>query len=330
MSRSTATRNADAAQRIKALTDKLEAGVKDVFESGNYMEYLKTMSKFHRYSFRNVILIYMQFPEASAVAGFQSWKKNFERTVKKGEHGIQIFAPFMVNELVLRDKMDKQTMKPIIGPDGMPEKEWAFEKRKTYRPVYVFDISQTEGKELPTYTVGELTGDVPFYDRLFSAIEQLSPVEIVFRPPVKAKGSFSSLEQKTYINEGMSQIQTIKTAIHETAHAKLHDYGLRGLLEGKEAVKDRQTREVEAESVAYVVCQHFGIDTSDYSFAYVTSWSRDKELSVLKESLDCISITAAEFIDSIEALCPELSHDLKPTVEASENVFHHETHFAAR
>ena len=326
MSRSTATRNADAAQRIKALTDKLEAGVKDVFESGAYMEYLKTMSKFHRYSFRNIILIFIQFPEASAVAGFQAWKKNFGRTVKKGEHGIQIFAPFMVNELVYRDKIDKQTMKPIIGQDGMPEKEWAFEKRKTYRPVYVFDISQTEGKELPTYTVGELTGDVPFYDRLFSAIEQLSPVEIVFRPPEDSKGCYNLEEKKTYINEGMSQVQTVKTAIHETAHAMLHA----GSGENGEPVKSARTCEVEAESIAYVVCQYFGIDTSDYSFAYVTSWSRDKELNELKASLDCISTTAAEFIDSIEALCPELSRDLKPTVEASENVFHHETHFTGR
>lgn len=326
MSRSTATRNADAAQRIKALTDKLEAGVKDVFESGAYMEYLKTMSKFHKYSFRNVILIFIQFPEASAVAGFQAWKKNFGRTVKKGEHGIQIFAPFMVNELVYRDKMDKQTMRPIFGPDGMPEKEWAFEKRKTYRPVYVFDISQTEGKELPTYTVGELIGDVPFYDHLFSAIEQVSPVEIAFRPPEHSKGCYNLEEKKTYINEGMSQVQTVKTAIHETAHAILHA----GDSENGEPVKNARTCEVEAESIAYVVCQYFGIDTSDYSFAYVTSWSRDKELNELKASLDCISTTAAEFIDSIEALCPELSRDLKPTVEASENVFHRETHFVVR
>ena len=330
MSASTTARNADTAERVKALTDKLEAGVKDVFESGAYMEYLKTMSKFHRYSFRNVILIFMQYPTASNVAGFQAWKKNFGRTVKKGEHGIQIFAPFMVNQLTLRDKLDRQTMQPVIGPDGTPEKEWAIEKRKTYRPVYVFDVSQTEGKELPTLAVNELTGDVPFYDRMFSAIEQFSPVEIVFRPMKMGKGKFSPLEQKISINEGMSQVQTLKTAIHEAAHAKLHNYGLKAVLGGSEEVKSRQTREVEAESVAYVVCQHFGIDTSDYSFGYVTGWSRDKELDVLKSSLDCISTTAAEFIDQIEALCPELSHDLKPTERDEINVFHRETHFAAR
>lgn len=328
MNTSTATRNDETRRKVKALTDKLEAGVQEVFSSESYRDYLQAISKFHHYSFGNVMLIFLQFPEASAVAGYKAWQKTFGRTVKKGEHGIQILAPYKRTELVCRDKLDPQTSKPIMNKDGTPEKEWAYEKRTGFRPTYVFDVSQTEGKPLPEFSVPELDGDVPIFESMLSAVRQCAPVEIVFRPPEEAKGAFNHLDRTIYINEGMSEMQTIKTAIHETAHAILHDYDLTDIPNGKE-IKDRHTREVEAESVAYVVCQHFGLDTSDYSFSYVASWSRDKELDELKASLDCIGTTAAELIDNIERLCPELSREPART-EDEKNVFHRETHFEGR
>ena len=243
------------------------------------------MSRFHHYSFGHVMLILMQCPEASLVAGYTTWKKQFGRTVKKGEHGIQIIAPVKRSKLVSQDKLDPDTQQPVIGPDGEPEKEPVFVQVQGFQVAYVFDISQTEGRELPSLGVDELTGDVPNYDAMFSAVEAISPVPVEFRPASAAKGCFNHLERKIYINEGMSQVQTLKTLIHETAHALLHDSLV---LDDEIPKKDRHTKEVEAESIAYVVCQHFGIDTSDYSFPYVTGWSRGKELPELKASLECM------------------------------------------
>lgn len=293
-----------AETRVKALTEQLEAGVKEVFESEQYKTYLKAMSKFHQYSFGNVLLILMQCPEASLVAGFQTWKRHFGRTVKKGEHGIQIIAPTQRSRLVKQDRLDPDTQRPVIGLDGVPEQEPVFVNYQSFRVTYVFDVSQTEGKELPSYGVDELTGDVPYFDSMFSAVEKLAPVPIEYRPAAAAKGSYNCLERKIYVNEGMSQVQTLKTLIHETAHALLHDSSV---LDDEIPKKDRHTKEVEAESIAYVVCQHFGIDTSDYSFPYVTGWSRGKELPELKASLECISRTAAGMIDSVEKSCAELT-----------------------
>lgn len=298
--------SAETAERVKALTGKLEAGVKEVFESEKYKTYLKAMSRFHHYSFGNVMLILMQCPEASLVAGYTTWKKQFGRTVKKGEHGIQIIAPVKRSKLVSQDKLDPDTQQPVMGPDGKPEKEHVFVQYQGFQVAYVFDVSQTEGGELPSLGVDELTGDVPNFDAMFSAVEAISPVPVEFRPASAAKGCFNHLERKIYVNEGMSQVQTLKTLIHETAHALLHDSSV---LDDEIPKKNRHTKEVEAESIAYVVCQHFGIDTSDYSFPYVTGWSRDKELPELKASLDCISKTASSLITSMEAACPELAAD---------------------
>lgn len=289
--------SAETAERVKLLTEKLEAGVKEVFESEKYKTYLKAMSRFHHYSFGNVMLILMQCPEASLVAGYTTWKKQFGRTVKRGEHGIQIIAPVKRSKLVSQDKLDPDTQQPVIGPDGKPEKEPVFVQYQGFQVAYVFDVSQTEGRELPSLGVDELTGDVPNFDAMFSAVEAISPVPVEFRPASAAKGCYNHLERKIYVNEGMSQVQTLKTLIHETAHALLH---ASSVLDDEIPKKDRHTKEVEAESIAYVVCQHFGIDTSDYSFPYVTGWSRDKELPELKASLECISKTAAEMIDSVE------------------------------
>ena len=298
--------SAETAERVKVLTEKLEAGVKEVFESEKYKTYLKAMSRFHHYSFGNVMLILMQCPEASLVAGYTTWKKQFGRTVKKGEHGIQIIAPVKRSKLVSQDKLDPDTQQPVMGPDGKPEKEPVFVQYQGFQVAYVFDVSQTEGRELPSLGVDELTGDVPNYNAMFPAVEAISPVPVEFRPASAAKGSFNHLERKIYVNEGMSQVQTLKTLIHETAHALLHDSSV---LDDEIPKKDRHTKEVEAESIAYVVCQHFGIDTSDYSFPYVTGWSRGKELPELKASLDCISKTASSLITSMEAACPELAVD---------------------
>lgn len=298
--------SAETAERVKALTEKLEAGVKEIFESEKYKTYLKAMSRFHHYSFGNVMLILMQCPEASLVAGYTTWKKQFGRTVKKGEHGIQIIAPVKRSKLVSQDKLDPDTQQPVMGPDGKPEKEPVFVQYQGFQVAYVFDVSQTEGRELPSLGVDELTGAVPNYDAMFSAVEAISPVPVEFRPASAAKGCYNHLERKIYVNEGMSQVQTLKTLIHETAHALLH---ASSVLDDEIPKKDRHTKEVEAESIAYVVCQHFGIDTSDYSFPYVTGWSRGKELPELKASLDCISKTASSLITSMEAACPELAVD---------------------
>ena len=298
--------SAETAERVKALTEKLEAGVKEVFESEKYKTYLKAMSRFHHYSFGNVMLILIQCPEASLVAGYTTWKKQFGRTVKKGEHGIQIIAPVKCSKLVSQDKLDPDTQQPVMGPDGKPEKEPVFVQYQGFQVAYVFDVSQTEGRELPSLGVDELTGDVPNFDAMFSAVEAISPVPVEFRPVSAAKGCYNHLERKIYVNEGMSQVQTLKTLIHETAHALLHDSSV---LDDEIPKKDRHTKEVEAESIAYVVCQHFGIDTSDYSFPYVTGWSRGKELPELKASLECISKTASGLITAMESACPELAAD---------------------
>lgn len=231
--------NAEPDDRLKALTDKLEAGVKDVFESESYKTYLKAMAKFHSYSFGNVMLILMQRPDASLVAGFNKWKKDFGRSVKKGERGIQIIAPVNRRKLVKQDRLDPASGKPVLGPDGKPEKEPVFVQYQSFRVTHVFDVSQTEGRELPTLGVDELSAEVTDFDTLFSVVESLSPVPAEYRKPQASKGCYNRLEQKIYINEGMSQAQTIKTLIHETAHALLHS--------APDAEnKDRRTKEVEA------------------------------------------------------------------------------------
>lgn len=299
-------------EKIRELTGKLEDGIHDLFESEQYAAYLKTVSKFHRYSFRNVLLIFFQNPDASAVAGFNAWKKDFGRTVKRGEKGIQIFAPCTYKTLELQAVLDPITQKPILNPDGTAKTAVVPVKRQSFKVAYVFDISQTEGPELPTIGVDELTGNVAGYIAIFNAICDMSPVPVQFREKAEeSKGSFHRVDRCIYLNPGMSEVMTVKTGIHELAHAMLHDDPID--TDPKER-KDQHTREVEAESTAYVVCQHFGIDTSDYSFGYVAGWSKGRELDELKASLDTISSTAKEIIDGIESRCPELF----PTVEKSE------------
>ena len=346
-----------SAQQVREITDKLEQGIKELFESERFKEYLRTMSKFYHYSFSNTLLIAMQKPEATYVAGYTSWQRNFDRQVMKGEKGIKILAPAPYKAKEEREKIDPSTQKPVLDADGKPVTETVEVMRPAFKVVSVFDISQTDGKELPDIIVDELSGSVENYAAFFEALKQESPVPISFEDiPGGAKGYFSPVENRIAIQEGMSEIQTIKTAIHEIAHAKLHsidrpepepswkivmisDGGTkRDFLSGfasetdaneaaeregwrfvdenrfewrleveedtsavQEMRKDRHTKEVEAESVAYTVCQRYGIETSDYSFGYIAGWSSDKETKELKGSLETIRKTAAEMIDSIDA-----------------------------
>ncbi|MFR3588802.1 YodL domain-containing protein [Eisenbergiella massiliensis] len=294
------------AEKLKEITDRLEQGIAELFDSERYKEYLKVMSKFHNYSFRNTVLIAMQKPDASLLAGFSAWKNNFERNVMRGQKGIKIIAPSPYKIKQEMQKIDPHTQKPIIGKDGKPVTEEKEITIPAYKVVSVFDVSQTEGKELPDIAVDELTGDVDRYKDFFAALEKTSPVPIAFENIEGGSHGYYHLEDKRIaINEGMSELQTLKTAIHEIAHAKLHDIDLNAPKDEQPRV-DRRTREVEAESVAYTVCQHYGLDTSDYSFGYVAGWSSGRELSELKSSLETIRSAAAEIINSIDANFAEL------------------------
>ena len=296
------------AEKLKEITDRLEQGITELFDSERYREYLRVMSKFHNYSFNNTLLIAMQKPDASLVAGFSAWKNNFGRNVIKGQKGIKIIAPSPYKVKQEMKKIDPHTQQPIIGKDGKPVTEEKEITIPAYTVVSVFDVSQTEGKELPDIAVDELTGDVERYRDFFAALEKTSPVPIGFEQiPGSSHGYYHLEDKRIAIQEGMSELQTLKTAIHEIAHAKLHDIDLNAPENEQQPRIDRRTREVEAESVAYTVCQHYGLDTSDYSFGYVAGWSSGRELSELKSSLETIRSAAAEIINSIDETLAELS-----------------------
>ena len=277
------------AEKLKEITDRLEQGITELFDSERYREYLRVMSKFHNYSFNNTLLIAMQKPDASLVAGFSAWKNNFGRNVIKGQKGIKIIAPSPYKVKQEMKKIDPHTQQPIIGKDGKPVTEEKEITIPAYKVVSVFDVSQTEGRELPDIAVNELTGDVERYRDFFAALEKTSPVPIGFEQiPGSSHGYYHLEDKRIAIQEGMSELQTLKTAIHEIAHAKLHDIDLNAPENEQQPRIDRRTREVEAESVAYTVCQHYGLDTSDYSFGYIAGWSSGKELAELKGSLETI------------------------------------------
>ena len=295
------------AEKLKEITDRLEQGIMELFDSERYKEYLRVMSKFHNYSFNNTLLIAMQKSDASLIAGFNAWKNNFGRNVMKGQKGIKIIAPSPFKIKQEMEKIDPHTQKPVIGKDGKPVTEEKEITIPAYKVVSVFDVSQTEGRELPDIAVDELTGDVDRYKDFFAALEKTSPVPIAFENIEGGSHGYYHLEDKRIaINEGMSELQTLKTAIHEIAHAKLHDIDLNAPKDEQQPHVDRRTREVEAESVAYTVCQHYGLDTSDYSFGYVAGWSSGRELSELKSSLETIRSAAAEIINSIDENLAEL------------------------
>ena len=361
-------------ERLQEITAGIEQGIKELFESEKYMRYLSVMSKFHRYSVNNTMLIYMQRPDATLVAGFNKWKNQFERHVKKGEHGITIIAPTPYKKKIEEMKRDPDTHAPILDADGkavMEEKEIEI---PMFRPVKVFDVSQTDGKPLPELA-SSLSGTVPHYEAFLEAVRRSAPVPIEFEPMTEnMDGYFSSEQQRIALREGMSEVQTISAAVHETAHSKLHDpkkyegeptwkivmvseggvkhdYRLDFATEAeaeqaaaeegwryvdenqfewrleveedltavKQAVKNRNTEEVEAESISYAVCQYFGIQTGENSFGYIASWSKDKELKELRASLETINKTSCELINDIERnykeICKERGIDLTAAPE---------------
>ena len=287
------------AEQLKEITDKLEQGVSDVFSSDNYKQFLDTMAKFPRYSVNNNILIMMQKPDAQMCQSFTGWKE-MGRFVKKGEKGIKILAPAPYTIQREQTKLDDRG-NPMLDKDGEPIMESVEIKVNAFKVVSTFDVSQTEGKELPTLGVDELTGGVDGYGTFMEALKEVCPVPMTFENiEGGAKGFYSQTEKRIAIQEGMSEAQTVKTAIHEMAHQKLH------AIENNGPKQTRGSKEVEAESVAYTVCQHYGIDTSDYSFSYVAGWSEGKEMPELKASLDTIRRAASEMITAIDEKVEEL------------------------
>lgn len=257
----------DRKQQMKEITERLEQGVKDIFTSEMYTTYLRTMAKFHNYSFNNTLLIAMQRPDATLVAGFNAWKNKFNRYVKKGEKGIQIIAPAPIKEVKEREKIDKDTGLAVLNENGEPEMERVEYVVPRFRVTTVFDVSQTDGEPIPSLEVNELTASVKDYALLTAAIEQVSPVPMRF-DEIKgdAKGYYSDADKEICIQVGMGESQTVKTMIHEVAHAMLHNSDF---MKKNGEEKDRLTKETEAESIAFTVCSALGIDTSDYSFPYI-------------------------------------------------------------
>ncbi|SFL28591.1 protein of unknown function [Lachnospiraceae bacterium KH1T2] len=293
----------DRKKEMKDITDKLEKGVAEIFQSDSYKKFLDTMAKFPRYSLNNNILIMMQKPDATLCQSYTGWKQ-MGRYVKKGEKGIRILAPTPYKLEREQEKTDEKG-RIVFDKDGEPVKEKVEVNITAFKPVSTFDLSQTEGEPLPSVGVGELTGSVEGYARLFDAIMEASPVPIRFEDiNGSTKGYFHTEENRIAIQQGMSEVQNVKTAIHEVAHAKLHNMTAQKEREG--GAQSRSSKEVEAESVAYTVCQHYGIDTSEYSFAYVAGWSKGKEMPELKESLNTIREASSELITAIDEKAQEL------------------------
>ena len=296
--------NNNIEKQLKEISERLEQGVKEIFTSERYTEYLNTMSKFHNYSFNNTLLITMQKPEATLVAGYQAWQKKFNRHVKRGEKGIQIIAPAPIREKQEIEKIDPVTKEPVIGEDGQPETEIVEMVIPRFRVTTVFDVSQTEGEPIADLDVPELTGSVQFYDTFMQALQNISPVPIrMMNVEGEAKGYYHQTEKYIAIKEDMSNVQTMKTGVHEVSHALLHD---REVMDAEGVLKDQTTKEVEAESIAYIVCNHFGLDTSEYSFTYIASWCESRDMKALKASMDTIRKTSAEIIGNIEEQMHEI------------------------
>lgn len=316
-------------EQMQEITAGIEQGIKELFESERYMKYLRTMSRFHHYSVNNQVLIHMQMPGATRVAGFNKWKNQFERHVKKGEKGIKIIAPTPFKKKIEEMKLDPDTRLPVLDREGKTVMEEKEVEIPMFRPVTVFDLSQTEGKPLPQLAA-DLHGDVRHYDIFMEALRRSSPVPMSFEKMQGMDGYFSEEQQRVAICEGMSEVQTVCAAVHEITHAKLHNYekarleAARGGETKKPPVpKDEATEEVEAESVSYAVCQYYGIETGENSFGYIASWSGGKELPELRASLETISKTASSLITDIDQhfkdICKERGIDLtapEQTIEA--------------
>lgn len=300
-------------ERLQEITSQIEAGIQELFASDKYKTYLQTMSRFHRYSFNNTMLIYLQKPDATLVAGYNKWKNSFERNVKRGEHGIQIIAPMTSKRTVEREKRDPDTGVLLLDAEGKPIMETSVVAVPYFKPVKVFDVSQTEGKELPQLA-STLTGKVENYEAFLEAVRRTSPVPVVFRPLHENEDGFFSLKnQEICIREGMSEVQTVCALIHEMTHATLHNAPQKD-----EKPKSRKTEEVEAESVSYAVCAYYGIETGENSFGYIAAWSKDQSLPELKASLETINKTASELISGIDKNYAELMADREKEAKAQE------------
>ena len=310
-------------EQIKKLTDQIEAGIKALFQSGDlekYQAYLRTMSHFHHYSVNNQMLIFSQCPHATLVAGYQKWQNQFSRHVLRGEKGISILAPTPYKIKVEKEKLDPDTKLPLLDADGNTITEEKEVQIPMFRPVKVFDVSQTDGKPLPERVqspVAELTGNVEHYEAFMEALRRVSPVPIEMKPLSNdLDGFFSPSKQSITLRDGMSEVQTVCAAVHEIAHSKLHDYAK----QPNSQPKDSSTEEIEAESIAYTVCAYFGIETSANSFGYVATWSKDKDLKAFKDSLDTIRKTSSELISGVEQqfkeICKERGISLEPAQPA--------------
>ena len=300
-------------QRVQELTNKLEQGLQDLFNSDSYCNYLSTMSKFHNYSFNNTLLIAMQKPDATLVAGYKAWQKNFERHVNKGEKAIRILAPAPYKIKEERDKIDPVTQELLLDKDGNPQKEEVEITIPAFRAVSVFDLSQTDGKPIPELTAKELLSDVEGYQDMIRAVEAISPVPIELEEIAgDSKGYYDREAKRIAVQENMSESQTLKTMIHEVAHSKLHS---KEVEQDEQMKKDRNTKEVEAESITYTVCQHFGVDTSDYSFGYIAGWSSGRDTKELRASMDTIRRTASELITGIEEQLQEIQRNREVSQE---------------
>lgn len=303
-----------AGKDMNSILKSLEAGVENIFTGDKYTQYLQTMSKFHRYSFNNTLLIAMQRPDATLVTGYRNWQ-SMGRQVKKGEKGITILAPAPIKKKREQEILD-QNHKPLLDADGKPRTEEVEVVIPRFKPTTVFDISQTDGEPIETLAPEELTEAVADYDLFMEAITAVSPVPIRFDEIAgEAKGYYHSGDKEIVIQKGMSESQTIKTAIHETGHARLHD---KDIMEKQGIEKDRLTKEVEAESVAYCVCSAFGVDTSEYSFPYIAGWSSNRDMKELKASMDIIRKTAGEMIDELSDNLQELLAEKKQLLESKQ------------
>lgn len=311
-------------EQLKEITDRIEAGIRDIFESGDmekYRNYLRTMSRFHNYSLNNQALIHLQRPDATLVAGYNRWRDKFSRHVLRGEKGITIIAPTPYKKKIEQEKLDPDTKLPILDADGKIVTEEKEIEIPMFRPVKVFDYAQTDGKPLPERVaspVANLTGSVENYEAFMEALRRSSPVPVEVKPlSADVDGYFSPKSQSITLREGMSEVQTVSAAVHEIAHAKLHNYGLQQAAERK--AKSRNTEEVEAESISFMVCAYFGIETGANSFGYVATWSKNAELPEFRASLDTISKTANGIITDVEKhfaeVCKERGIELPKDTE---------------
>jgi antirestriction protein ArdC len=312
-------------ERLQQITAGIEQGIKELFESEKYMRYLSVMSRFHRYSVNNTMLIYMQKPDATLVAGYNKWKNQFERHVKRGEHGITIIAPTPFKKKIEEQKLDPDTKAPMLDQDGKVIMEEREVEIPMFRPVKVFDVSQTDGKPLPELA-STLSGSVQNYEAFMEALRRSAPVPLSVEPmAANMDGYFSPDQQRIAIRTGMSEVQTVSAAVHEIAHSKLHNYAqvqeeaARAGDKEPPKKKDRNTEEVEAESISYAVCQYFGIQTGENSFGYIANWSQGKELPELRASLETINKAAGELIADIDrhykVICKERGIDLTAAPE---------------